>query len=51
MAEKLIGLEGVECNIDDILIHGKTQEEHHQQIACCAEQAKGSTYHVKSRQM
>ena len=29
-AEKLIGLEGVECNIDDILIHGKNQEEHNQ---------------------
>ena len=32
MAEKLIGLEGVECNIDDILIHGKTQEEHDQRL-------------------
>ena len=28
MAEKLVGLEGVECNIDDILVHGRNQEEH-----------------------
>ena len=32
MAEKLIGLEGVECNIDDILIHGRSQDEHDQRL-------------------
>ena len=32
MAEKLIGPEGVECNIDDILIHGKSQDEHDQRL-------------------
>ena len=32
MAEKLTGLEGVECNIDDILIHGRNQEEHDQRL-------------------
>ena len=32
MAEKLTGLEGVECNIDDILIHGRDQEEHDQRL-------------------
>ena len=32
MAEKFTGLEGVECNIDDILIHGRNQEEHDQRL-------------------
>ena len=32
MAEKLTGLEGVECNIDDILIHGRNQEEYDQRL-------------------
>ena len=32
MAEKLLGLEGVECNIDDILIHGRNQEEHDERL-------------------
>ena len=32
MAEKLVGREGVECNIDDILIHGKNKKEHDQRL-------------------
>ena len=32
MAEMLTGLEGVECNVDDILIHGRNQEEHDQRL-------------------
>ena len=32
MAEKLVDLKGVECNIDDILIHGRNQEEHDQRL-------------------
>jgi len=32
MAEKLVDLKGVECNIDDTLIHGRNQEEHDQRL-------------------
>ena len=32
MNQILQGLEGVECNIDDVLIYGRTQEEHDQRL-------------------
>ena len=32
MAEKLVGLEGVACSIDDILIHGRNQEKHDERL-------------------
>ena len=32
MNQILQGLEGVECNIDDVLIYGRTQEEHNQRL-------------------
>eukprot|EP00112_Aurelia_sp_Birch-Aquarium-sp1_P024655 Seg788.11 transcript_id=Seg788.11/GoldUCD/mRNA.D3Y31 product="Retrovirus-related Pol polyprotein from transposon 297" pseudo=true protein_id=Seg788.11/GoldUCD/D3Y31 len=32
MTEKLTGLEGVECSIDDILIQGRNQAEHDQSL-------------------
>ena len=32
MSEILSGLEGVVCMVDDVLIHGRTQEEHDQQL-------------------
>ncbi|XP_028416572.1 uncharacterized protein LOC114540649 [Dendronephthya gigantea] len=32
MSQILEGLEGVECNIDDVLIYGTTQEEHDQRL-------------------
>ena len=28
----LQGLDGVECNIDDVLVHGKDQNEHYQRL-------------------
>ena len=33
MSEILQGLEGVVCLIDDILVYGKTQEEHDKRLA------------------
>ena len=32
MMEKLEGLEGVECQIDDILVHGENQDQHDQRL-------------------
>ena len=32
MSEILQGLDGVECNIDDVLVHGKDQTEHDQRL-------------------
>ena len=32
MNQILQGFEGVECNIDDVLIYGQTQEEHDQRL-------------------
>ena len=32
MMEKLEGLEGVECHIDDILVHGENQDQHDQRL-------------------
>ena len=32
MSQILEGLDGVECNIDDVLVHGATQEEHDQRL-------------------
>ena len=32
MSRILEGLEGVECNIDGVLVHGRTQEEHDQKL-------------------
>ena len=32
MMEKLEGLEGVECQIDDTLVHGENQEQHDQRL-------------------
>eukprot|EP00794_Sanderia_malayensis_P016472 gene16472-18109_t len=32
MSEKLAGLDGVECNIDDVLVHGSNQKEHDQRL-------------------
>ena len=32
MNQILQGLEGVECNIDDVLVHGKDQEEHNSRL-------------------
>ena len=32
MTQILEGLEGVECNIDDILVHGQNQEEHDERL-------------------
>ena len=37
MSDILAGLEGVVCMIDDILIHGSTQEEHDQRLAAVLE--------------
>ena len=33
MTQILQGLEGVECNIDDVLVHGRNQEEHGERLA------------------
>ena len=33
MTQTLEGLEGVECNIDDVLVHGRDQEEHDERVA------------------
>ena len=32
MSEILSGLEGVVCMMDDVLVHGRTQEEHDQRL-------------------
>ena len=32
MEEKLKGLEGVECQIDDVLVHGETQQIHGERL-------------------
>ena len=32
MCQILEGLDGVECNIDDVLVHGATQEEHDRRL-------------------
>ena len=32
MSQILQGLDGVECNIDDVLVHGATQEEHNRRL-------------------
>ena len=32
MSQILEGLDGVECNIDDVLVHGATQEEHDRRL-------------------
>ena len=32
MSQILEGLVGVECNIDDVLVHGKDQEEHNERL-------------------
>ena len=32
MEEKLEGLEGVECQIDDMLVHGETQPIHDERL-------------------
>ena len=32
MSQILEGLAGVECNIDDVLVHGKDQEEHNERL-------------------
>ena len=32
MSEILSGLEGVVCMVDDVLVHGRTQEEHDQRL-------------------
>ena len=32
MEEKLEGLEGVECQIDDVLVHGETQQIHDERL-------------------
>jgi len=32
MSQILQGLDGVECNIDDVLVHGKDQTEHDQRL-------------------
>nr|XP_058955069.1 uncharacterized protein K02A2.6-like [Pocillopora verrucosa] len=32
MNQILLGLEGVECNIDDVLIHGKDQQQHDERL-------------------
>ena len=32
MNQILQGLEGIECNIDNVLVHGKNQEEHDERI-------------------
>ena len=40
MSDILAGLEGVVCMIDDILIHGSTQEEHDQRLAAVLERLR-----------
>ena len=37
MSEILAGLEGVVCMVDDVLVHGRTQEEHDQRLAAAME--------------
>ena len=32
MDQILLGLEGVECNIDDVLVHGKDQQQHDERL-------------------
>ena len=32
MNQILLGLEGVECNIDDVLVHGKDQQLHDERL-------------------
>ena len=32
MEEKLEGLEGIECQIDDVLVHGETQQIHDERL-------------------
>ena len=32
MSRILLGLEGVECNIDDVLVHGKDQQEQDERL-------------------
>ena len=32
MNQVLLGLEGVECNIDDVLVHGKDQQKHDERL-------------------
>ena len=32
MNQILLGLEGVECNIDDVLVHGKDQQQHDERL-------------------
>ena len=32
MKQILLGLEGVECNIDDVLVHGKDQHHHNERL-------------------
>ena len=32
MSEIVSGLEGVVCMVDDVLVHGRTQEEHDQHL-------------------
>ena len=32
MNQILLGLEGVECNIDDMLVHGKAQHQHDERL-------------------
>ena len=37
MSEILAGLEGVVCMVDDVLVHGRTQEEHDQRLDAAME--------------
>ncbi len=32
MSQILQGLDGVECKIDDVLVHGKNQQEHDERL-------------------
>ena len=32
MNQILLGLEGAECNIDDVLVHGKDQQQHDERL-------------------
>ena len=47
MMEKLEGLEGVECQIDDILVHGENQDQHDQRLHAVLKRLSDSNITLK----
>ena len=51
MCQILEGLDGVECNIDDVLVHGATQEEHDQRLEAVLRRLSNANVTIKCRKV